>query len=220
MFNKLVFTSLLLASTLNVQAANSASFGINGTITPVACSLMLTGGVINLGSLSTTAVKAYPTNGRPAYAIPAMIVPFAVTCPASTNVAISFVDNKQGKIVSLNDGYDSARYGIVDGTGLNAIGSYQISFSNVMIDGMIASIYSAANNTKTWMPIGPGGRANFSAPGYTNGFGSASSSMAPQSASSISGNLRFEVFLSNSYIDAAIVNVTPNGSGTLSLVYL
>ena len=219
MFKKLIITGLLLASTLNVQAAVSASFGVSGTITPGACSLTLTGGVINLGAISTTAVKAYPTNGRSAYAVPEMLVPFAITCPSLTNVQMSFIDNKSGKKIVLNDGYDEARYGMVDGTGVNAIGAYQVSFTNLVLDGVGAKVYSAPNNTTKWSAA-TGIRTNFSAPGYTNGFGKTLVATAPNSFKSLAGNLRFEVFLSNSYIDAATANITPNGSGTVALVYL
>ncbi|KAF3999264.1 hypothetical protein [Glaciimonas immobilis] len=219
MFKKVLVASALLATIINANASSSA-FGLTGTITPEACNVTLTGGTVNLGSISTSVVKGYGTLGT-SYSMPNVLVPISIICSAPTKVEVSFVDNKVGKVFAL-DAHDAIRYGIVDGAGTTAIGTYQTSFTSTVIDNVaVGQFLNAPNNTTTWTATGPTGLpASFGAQGYTIGFAKLAGATTPDSFTTLAGNLTFSTFISGVYVKSATAAITPTGSGTLTLVYL
>lgn len=218
MFKKVLIATTLLAAVVNANASSSA-FGVAGTITPEACNVTMTGGTINLGSISTSLVKTYSTI-LGTYQFPTVLAPISITCSAPTKVEISFVDNKAGKRFAM-DANDSARYGMVDGAGTTGIGAYNTQFINTTIDTVAVGQYlNAVNNTTTWSASGPVGAPNVAAPGYTVGFAKLAGATTPDSFTMLSGSLQFTFWVSSAYINAATAAVSPSGSGTLTLVYI
>ena len=222
MFKKIVMTSMLLASAISAQAAGSAPFGVTGTITPAACDVTLTGGIINLGLISTVYVRSLPlVQGGTAYQTPWTAVPFNIVCSAATNVYVSFSDNNPGKTFSaVNPGI---RFGVVDGAGTTSIGDYQAAFHDMVLDNTpVAQYLIAQNGTSAWSTVGGagGGTAAFANPGAKNGFAKLAGATTPDSLTTLSGILSFNVNLSSNYIQSATNSITPNGSGTMTLVYL
>lgn len=219
MFKKIIFTSAILVSALSAQASGSVPFGVTGTITPAACNVTLTGGIVNLGVISTVQVRSYGTVG-PQYVLPPVLVPFNVTCSAPTAVQVSFVDNLPGKVAPM-DSNDAIRFGIVDGTGTTAIGNYQAAFSNIIIDGVgVGQYLLAPNGTSAWSNTTVTGLpAVYAVPGYKTGFAKTTGVTIPDSLTTLAGNMIFEVHLTSSYIQSATNAITPNGSGTMTLVY-
>ena len=226
MFKKLLLTSALLVTFATALAQSSQNFGVTGTISPSPCSVTLTGGVANLGTVSKAIVKAYtPAANDTVYLVPFVLVPIAVICGAATKVEVSFTDNKSGKKFPV-DANDLIRFGITDDTaGTQAIGSYQVSFSDTTIDNVVVGVYLSAQNGTgpiTWLTkiAGTFFSSNVVAPGYVTGFAKTAGAGTPDAFKTLSGNLNFQAYLSKAYIDSATNNVKPTGSGTLTLVYL
>ena len=227
MFKQIIFTGVLMAAFVNANAQSaSAPFGVTGTITPGACSVTLTGGQINLGTLSAATVKGYPLGGTSSgvYQIPPVNTPISITCGAPTKVEVSFVDNRPGKTF-LVDGSDPVRFGMVDGAGTTGIGSYQLRFltASTTIDNVAVGQYlSAPNGTTTWSTTTAGTAvpSNFGAPGYMVGFAKVAGATTPDSFTTLTGTLEFKSFVSVNYVNNATTAIALNGSGTLTLVYL
>ena len=221
MFKKIALTTLLMASAFGAQAAGSAPFGVTGTITPAACDVTLTGGIVNLGTISTVAVRASSVYFATTYQLASIVVPINITCSAATRVEVAFIDNKSASNFAINAN-DAQRFGIADGSGTTAIGGYQVGFVNTTIDSVaVAQFLSATTGTTAYfaatIPTVP---AMWAAPGRTNAFSKTGGATTPDSLTTLTGNLTFAIFLSKSYVDSATNSITPNGSGTLSLVYL
>ena len=227
MFKKLLLTSALLATFATAHAQSSQNFGVTGTVTPGACNVTLTNGIVNLGTLTQATVKAYaPTAATNVfYTVPTVNVPISIVCGAATKVGVSFIDNKSGKVLPLNF-EDVLRFGMTDGSaGTAAIGTYQMSFSSTTIDSVatvVNAFLNATNGTAVWSTKVAGTTTpnNFIAPGYTTTFTKTTGSIIPETFTTLGGNLAIQIFLGKTYMDAATSIVTPNGSGTLTLVYL
>ena len=220
MFKKIAVSMLLIASAFNAQAAGSAPFGVTGTITPAACDVTLTGGVVSLGVLSTVTVRGYTNDGRGMYQVPAVPVPISIVCSASTHVAILFADNHAGKAFPM-DGYDLQRFGIVDGNGTASIGAFRMFFNNTTIDGAAVNQFlNTPAGTPAWSPNGFVDSAATANPGRITGFSKTAGATTPDALTTLSGTLNFLIWVSKAYVDSATNSITPAGSGTISLVYL
>ena len=227
MFKKLLLTSALLATFASAHAQSSQNFGVTGTVSPTPCNVTLTGGTVNLGTLSQAIVKGYPvivSTANSLYTIPVVNLPISVVCGSATKVEISFVDNKSGKNLVM-DTLDLLRFGITDGAGSAAIGAYQISFVNATttIDSVAVGVYlGATNGTTNWTnkTLSTSTTQSFVAPGYATGFAKVATATVPESITTLAGNLTFQAYLGKAYIDGATTAVTPTGSGTLTLAYL
>ena len=223
MFKKIAVSMLLIASAFNAQAAGSAPFGVTGTITPAACDVTLTGGIANLGVVSTVAMRAnaVTTGSSPAYSLANIYVPFNITCSAATRVEVSFVDNHAGKNAPL-DTSDVMRFGMIDGAGSTAIGAVTFQLTGQLVDGVsVGQFLISPNGTTAWSAINPAGAdASYASPGYTIGVAKVAGATVPDSLTTLSGSLRIKIFINKAYVDSATNSITPNTSGTMSLVYL
>ena len=226
MFKKLLLTSALLATFATAHAQSSQNFGVTGTVSPAPCNVTLTGGTVNLGTLSQATVKAYSVAGTTNnfYSVPAANVPISITCGAATKVEVSFVDNKSGKNLPFDAG-DAIRFGVTDGAaGTAAIGAYQINFVTTTIDSVATAVYlSAPNGTTAWSNKIASTTTvpnSYVAPGHATGFAKVATATVPDSITTLAGNLTFQAYLGKAYIDGATTAVTPTGSGTLTLAYL
>ena len=227
MFKKLLLTSALLATFASAHAQSSQNFGVTGTVSPAPCNVTLTGGTVNLGTLSQATVKGYPVLGasNSFYTIPTVLLPIGIVCAAATKVEVSFIDNKAGQNLPFNS-FDIVRFGVTDGaSGTTPIGAYVIGFSTATttIDNVAPAVYlSALNGSTTWSnkTALTSLAASLAAPGYTTGFAKTATATAPDSFTTLSGNLSISIYLGKTYIDSATTAVTPTGSGTLTLVYL
>ena len=229
MFKKLLLTSALLATFASAHAQSSQNFGVTGTVSPAPCTVTVPNGVVNLGSLTSAAVKLYPVLTGAAsstiYQVPATNLTLNIACNAATKVALSFVDNKAGKNFVF-DANDPARFGIVDAAGTTAIGFYQIFFKSTTVDSTntaIGQFLGAANGSTTFSTTSPAGMSHPTStamPGRTVAFAKTAGATAPDAVTTLSSTFLFETYLSKAYIDGATGAVAPTGSGTLTLVYL
>lgn len=219
MFNKILGISMLLATAVNANASSS-NFGVTGTVTPEACNVTLTGGTVNLGAISTSLVKSY-TVASNNYTLPAFSIPISITCSAATKIEVSFVDNQAGKNFPV-DAFDSVRFGLIDGAGTTAIGSYSLQFVNTAIDTVaVGQFLSAANNTTLWSTTGVSALgASYATPAYMTGFAKLAGATTPDSLTTLSGTLNLVPRISTAYIGSAVAAIVPTGSGTLTLTYI
>lgn len=235
MLKKLLLTSafsLVTFANINTNAfAQSVPFGVTGIVSPSSCTVSLTGGTVNLGTIMQTTVKGYSVYAgtkNPVYLMISQNVPIGVTCTTAARVALLFVDNKSTSVFAV-DNNDILRFGLTDGAGSGtAIGSYQLAFNtaDTSVDGAIPGTYlNAPGGTTavaTWSnkAAATGYGANIVVPSYLLGFAKAASTTTPEAFTTLSGSLNFRTYLSKAYIDSATTAVTPIGSGTLTLVYL
>ena len=222
MLKQIIFISALMAAFLNAHAqSSSAPFGVTGTITPGACSVALTGGVVNLGTLSAATVKAYG-QASGVYHFPGVNLPISITCGAPTKVEASFIDNHTSDKYVL-DQNDVVRFGIVDGAGTKGIGFYTMIFSNTTIDNVaVGQFLNAPNGTANWTSTVPGTGvpAIYASHNNTIGFSKTAGATTPDSFTTLTGTLSFQSYASINYVNNATTAIALNGSGTLTLVYL
>lgn len=223
MFKKIILAAAMLTAITTVHAAATAPFGVSGSITPTACAVTLTGGVASLGTLSFATVKSYGQNAT-GYNMTPVVVPVGITCPSAMKVALSFTDNLAGKIVAM-DSNDAMRFGLVNGTsGTTAIGSYQLSLTSVTLDSNAVGSLMVAPGVATptaWSSTGAAGlNSSFPLPGYSTTFSKSTSSTTPDSFTTMAGSLTISATIGTAYLGAATATITPNGSGTLALIYL
>lgn len=226
MFKKLLLTSALLASFSSVYA-QSAPFNVTGNIAPSTCTVTLNGGgTATIGSIPASTVRAYTvstTGTNLVYMAPLVNIPFNITCPAPTKIGVAMLDNNPGKILARNVD-DSIKFGLLNGTGTTSIGTFQVYFGNVLIDN--SSVWqglSAPTGATNWTQTNVAGStlpAYYGAPGYTNAFSKTANGGAPDAFTTLTGNLAVYVSLGKTVVDSATTAITPNGSGTLTLVYL
>lgn len=214
-----LLTSALLALAVGTNAS-AVVFDVTGAAIPEACNVTLTGGTVNLGSISTSLVKSYPAANNN-YIFPAFNIPISISCSAPTQVEVSFIDNKAGKNFPV-DAFDSIRFGVVDGAGATAIGSYSLQFVNTVIDTVaVGQFLSAANNTTVWSASGVSALGpSYAAPGYMTGFAALAGANVPGSFTTLSGTLNLVMRISTAYIGGATAAIAPTGSGTLTLTYI
>ena len=226
MFKKLLLASALLVTFASAQAQQSQPFGVTGTVTPAPCNVTLTGGNINLGTLTQAYVKGLGASSGFYVLEPAQEIPINITCSAATQVRVSLSDNKAGKFLPV-DANDSIRFGLTNGAaGTTAIGALELIFANgATIDGVLVGTFlHAANGSTTWSKsaaaTGLPQLNNWVSPGYTTGFAKSASATAPESITTLAGSLRMKIWFSNAVVDGLTTNLVPTGSGTLTLTYL
>ena len=230
MLKKLAIAGALLATFAGAHA-QSAPFGVSGTVSPGPCNVVLTGGgIVDTGTVTLATAKTYrqvtnTTTAVALYGFPDRTIPITITCSAPTKVAVSFVDNKPAQRFSFNSG-DGALYGLSDGlTGTAAIGFYSVAFNAITMDNTpVGQFLTAANGLtttfSTTQPASLGVGPNSAVPGRTTGFAKTAGAAAPESFLSLTGGLTIQTYVSRDFIDKATNTVTPSGSGTLTLVYL
>ena len=227
MFKKLLLASALLVTFASAQAQSSQPFGVTGTVTPAPCKVTLTGGIVNLGTVSQATAKTYSVRSSATtfYIAALQSIPISITCSAATRVQVSFLDNKPGKFLPV-DGYDAIRFGMTDGAaGTVAVGAYEMRFlPTTTIDGVAVGTYlHAANGATTWSKetgTTTGGANSYISSGFATGFAKDAAAVAPESITALSGSLEMQVLLGKAFVDGITTNFVPTGSGTLTLAYL
>jgi len=225
----LACAAAMLMAMGSAHAAESAGFGVTGTITPNACDITLGGGgLANYGTLLKTAVQALPvvTGTNPAYNLGDATIPITVNCNGvATKAELAFVDNKSAQRLAI-DATDARRFGVSDGTGTTAIGAYGVRFANFpTLDGTAAAglLFTPNGSTSgsaTWTATNITGTTNHLVPGYTTGFVKSVSNTTPDSFTVLSGNLTTALNVSKAYVDASANGIQITGSGTVTVVYL
>ena len=221
MFKKAIIAGALLAAVAGANA-QSAGFGVIGTINPNACTLTLSGGgVADYGTQATVAVQARSVY-LGAYNLGVKTIPLAVTCGSAIAVELAFVDNRSAQLFALGDGYDAIRYGIGNGAATTPFGTYDLTTDGLTIDGAAPAVWlSAPTGTTTWATTVVGGAsAVFAQPGHAVGFGKVAGATVPSTLTTIGGVLNINARVSKAAVDAATGAMTLNGSGTISLQYL
>lgn len=217
MIKKSLMAAVILAATTGAFA-QSADFGLTGTITPGACTISIPGGIVNLGALTKAAVMAWPTDGT-VYTVPAQPSPVAITCPTATRLGLAFVDNNAGAAPVLGNVTDPIQFGIKNGT-TPGLGGFITLLSTLTVDGGApAGFLHSPTGTTAW-----NGTDLFTPgtvlPGNTYGFKTNAASTVPDTVTNIGANFTFWPFLKKSVVDASTSQITINGNATVSLVYL
>lgn len=144
---KTVLASLLLLSTTSAFAVDTAELIVTGTIAPVACTPLFSGGgtvdygAIPTASLSTTAVTPLAEK----------TIDFIINCDSPIAIGFHMIDNRVGDAI-LIPGVDTGRvYGLGKQDGVT-IGGYSIAqdASVFMADGNLADIIATYNLGANW----------------------------------------------------------------------
>jgi len=223
MFKKALIASAMLVSVIGANAADTGTVGVTGGATPGACNITLAGtGTADYGILTHAQVQAlavYNSN----YNVGQKLIGITVACSGATKAEMSFTDNKAGKNFPVDVG-DGVRFGVVDGSGTVAIGSYQMTFSGVTLDTVAAAGFLIApNGTTTWDTTSTGANgvgADWVRPGYSNGFIKTAGNTVPDTFTNFAANLSVSLYLSKAYMDAATTAVTFNGTSVITMQYL
>jgi len=216
MFKKVLIASAMLVSAISANAADNASFGVAGGVTPGPCDISLSNAsTADFGIQTSAHMKTLGVYNN-LYSVGTKTIGFSVVCGAATKAEISFSDNKPGKNFPMN-AEDWFRFGVTDGAGSTSIGNYQISLDNLLLDGGgVTSILGAVTGTTTWGL----GYANYVAPGHSYGFTKTAGAIVPEAFTTLSGNLTIALMISKAYADSATNAVSFSSGGVITIQYL
>ncbi|KAA8726809.1 MAG: DUF1120 domain-containing protein [Ewingella americana] len=143
---KMTSLACLLAATTSAMAVPQATLRITGTITPGACSPVLTNsGIIDFGE---TSVDQLPATGT--FALAGKSITATVTCTTATKVAMSFVDNRADSVPThTNEPTAAATAFGLGKAGDIKIGSYGLSVTAIQGDGTAGDLLMSSDKT-TW----------------------------------------------------------------------
>lgn len=222
----------VLATTSLPALAESVDVRVIGTITPAACTPVLSGGgTIDYGSIHPTSLSST------AYTVlPVKSVDFAITCDAPAKIAVKAMNGRVGTAAGVNDTVNGAiapsgvtLFGITNaavvGLGLDGaakIGGYavQITPSTYSADGTaVDGIYRNNPTDAAW---GLSVSGNIYAGGAFNRQISWANSgtTVPTAFTSIAGKLAVQAYLNHASELDLTKPVTLDGLTTIELVYL
>ncbi|MEX3773670.1 DUF1120 domain-containing protein [Pseudomonas sp. MYb118] len=139
-----IAASLYILAASNVNAASSVDLSVTGTITPSACTPVLSnGGVIDHGKISIKDITSKP--------LPAMTLQLGVNCDAATFFAIQGTDNREDS--ASNNSPDS--FGLGLGENNHKLGFYRLFMELAMADGVLHPIVESVDGS-TWFPVSSG----------------------------------------------------------------
>ncbi|NWD82753.1 DUF1120 domain-containing protein [Pseudomonas reactans] len=132
---------VLLASAGNAIAASSVDLTVKGSITPSACTpLLSSGGVADFGKISVKDLRP----DKPTY-LPIQPMQMTVTCEAATLIAIAAQDNREGTESDL----DYYKFGIGLTNASEKLGYVTISLS-AMVDEQRVRVIGSQDGGQTW----------------------------------------------------------------------
>jgi len=221
MYKKLLIASAVLVAAAGAHAqASSATFDMTGTVTPASCDITLTGGNVADYGVNESANLRKSTLGGTTnqhYVLISKSIPWTVSCTAATPLQLVFTDAKAGKALPFDTATDSYRFGLVDGTGTAAIGSFTVALTGVTIDGASAAgLLLGTAGLNSWNAT----NAGFAAPGKANGFIKTAGLTAPSTLTIVKGSADVVASLGKTYVDGSVSTITLNGGATITLQYL
>lgn len=144
----LLASAFILAGAGHAVAASSVGLNVKGSLTPSACTpSMSSGGTVDYGKLS-----AKDLNVDTVTRLPREYLQLRVECDAATVFALQGHDNRAGS--SLDGDEDNYGLGLINGD--EKLGSYAVSLSSAVADGVPSRFIMSYDGGVTWSPW-PGG---------------------------------------------------------------
>ncbi|WP_421555793.1 DUF1120 domain-containing protein [Pseudomonas kitaguniensis] len=126
----LISAAFMLAGASTVMAASSQDLTITGSITPSACTTLITsGGIVDYGKIS--AQDLHPTAVTP---LPEASVQVSVTCLAPTLMALKSADNRPGTAADQMGSVSMFGLGLAGGN--EKIGWYTLTMADVIANDL------------------------------------------------------------------------------------
>lgn len=143
----LITGAFLLAGVSNAMAASSVDLSVVGTITPSACTPILSNnGLVDHGKISA---QDLPDFGYKV--LPKATLQLEVTCSAPTMMAIKITDNRAGTAIPSYSGDEEvSHFGLGLASGGKKIGWYYLLMVNATADGKSAALIESIDK-KTWL---------------------------------------------------------------------
>lgn len=203
-----------------VSASTMMEMQIISTITPAACTPMLSGGgVVDYGSIPARTLKPGAIT-----ALPAESLSFTIHCDASAKVSVRAIDNRTSSVIAgivssgsgngtLNDSFNFG-LGMAAGRG---IGGYAIIFRPTSFTGdyQQAQLLFSTDNGATWQQSKNGFVAKNQSIGWAIAGGNNIASWR-----NISGTLTVQPYLNKPENLPLSQDIFLNGSATIELSYL
>lgn len=140
----IVAAAMLLASAGEVFAASSVDLSVKGSITPSACTPLLSnGGVVDHGKIS-----AQDLNPNGNTVLPQASLQLSLTCEAATLVAVRGKDNRAG--TSAEPDFGLPNYGLGLAAGDKKIGWYTLKMGDTSADGVPRVVIESMDG-QTWL---------------------------------------------------------------------
>ncbi|MGR3888119.1 DUF1120 domain-containing protein [Pseudomonas sp. 1152_12] len=198
-------TLACLATALAAQAASTVDLSVSGLITPSACEPSLSnGGVYDLGKISASDLHVdQPTR------LAVHNLPLAITCEASTLLAIEPRDNR------LGSSYDESptRFGLGHVSGDNKLGYLSLRLNSIMADGV--GMYPLGSTTSSsWAPTSLLSNA------FLTSFTSVPTGLTPTPIQQLNADLQITPTIAPASTLPLTEQMPIDGSVTLTMTYL
>ncbi|MGY2289388.1 DUF1120 domain-containing protein [Pseudomonas sp. SDO528_S397] len=195
--------ALLMASSTHGLAASSVDLSVKGTITPSACTPVLSqGGVVDHGKISISDLKSSRNLLRP------VTVQLAVNCDGATLMAFKSTDNREGTADHL---------GLVFGLGMSGdgqkLGYYELKTANTLADGEAVPVVESPDGVSWQGIVGD----QIWQPGWMRSV-SRNADSTPVAVQSLTTDVIVQTTLSRPKIGTE--DIPLDGSATLDIVYL
>ena len=224
---KLVISSAvslaLGACSFAVNAADTATLTVTGTITPSACDVALSTASLDVGKLAASDLSEAANDIKPASST------LSVSCDASTTVALQVKDDRSASAYTLTEfatDYngtsfssgvtDSSMFGLGTDSASNKVGMLLMAISDARINSATGTLLSSADKT-TWTAAS--GSYILSKDGYIS-VASGSGSSVPASLTTAAFTLQPMIYLKKGDKYPSGEEVKIDGSVTFSVVYL
>lgn len=204
----LIATALLLAGVSNVMAASSVDMSVTGTITPSACTPLLSkGGIVDHGKISAQDLK--PTGNTQ---LPDATLALEVTCESTVLMAVKVTDNRFG--TAGNTDWSDSVFGLGLTSDNRKIGWYELKMSNATADGTPREVIESVDG-KTWLYAGTTWQPN-----WMRSLNGATGSYAPLPLQTFKADLDFVTWIKDKRQLPVTEEIQIDGSATLDVVYL
>ena len=195
-------------------AASSVDLSVKGSITPAACTPILSkGGVVDHGKISINDLN--PAEHLSTI-LPVATLALAVNCAASTLVAIKSRDNRAGSSAEWDGFTQNFGLGFVNGD--TKVGWYLLKMDSALAGGVTHSLIESADG-KTWFNADSKGQVW--QPGWLRSVATAASSTAlPVPLQNLTVDLYIETTIQPRRHLPTGQEIPIDGSATLDIVYL
>ena len=193
------------------SAATTAELKLIGTITPVACEPVFTGGsTIDYGNILASSLSASEQTRLPDKA-----TSLTVTCDAPVKFGFSLVDERSATAVPELNGTTSPMFGLGAAANGASIGGYWLSISNETADSGAVNRLQSTNGGTTWAAF----TGNIYADGSVVGFGDGTAA-APTPHTSVAVDLGVYSFVDKTENLPITDTINIDGLATLEVKYL
>jgi type 1 fimbria pilin len=205
----LMAAAFVLAAVSPVYAASSVDLNVTGTITPSACTPTLSaGGVVDHGKISVQ--DLHPNLET---TMPDVTLQLAVSCEASTLVAVKSTDNRPGTSTEWGGGTSNFGLGLAGGD--KKVGRYALTLINALADDVPLAMIESVDG-KTWFDAPPG---TVWQPGWMRSLANAADT-TPVPMQSFKADVVISSTLNYKRDLPVTEEILIDGSATLDIVYL